>query len=119
MKKRAVPPWEINKSGVPESGTIASMAAMFIKDCNTIKTTIPTIVYEPKGSGTLVAILSAWNANKIYKIIIVTDPTKPNSSDATAKIESPIGSGKNANFCVLCPKPLPVNPPEPIAINDC
>ena len=46
-------------------------------------------------------------------------PIKPNSSAATAKIESPIGSGRYENFCTLCPNPFPLNSPEPMAMSDC
>ena len=45
-------------------------------------------------------------------------PTRPNSSEKAAKMKSVVRSGMNSRWvCVPFMKPLPVVPPEPIAIS--
>ncbi len=92
--RRAVPPLLTKTRGVPESGNKASIEAILINDWDTISITIPSATSPLKESGALDAILRPLKANKRNKIINNDAPIKPNSSPATAKIESPIGSGK-------------------------
>ena len=45
------------------------------------------------------------------------EPKKPHSSPTVQKIKSVLCSGTKLNLvCVPCKKPLPENPPEPMAI---
>jgi hypothetical protein len=116
--KRAVPPWEINGRGTPVSGNIPSIDAMFIKACIKYIHVMPTIKYEPKESLTMRASLNPRTASAENRNSIILPPIIPSSSPMTANIESPIGSGKKLNFCMLCPYPRPNGPPLPIAMSD-
>ena len=64
------------------------------------------------------AILMPSQKSKIKMPIIAMHPIAPISSPITAKIESVIASGKNPNFCVDIPSPLPKTPPDPKEIKD-
>ena len=92
------------------------MAAILIKVCNPIIDPKPMSISRPKRS------LVLWEISKIFKtkvaktVIKAAEPTNPSSSAMTAKIESPIGSGKEFIFVVDWPKPTPVNFPEPMAM---
>ena len=104
--------------GNPVSGIIPSIAPILVNDCQTMSITIPTPKSPAKGSVTRRAIWSPLRANKRNRIIIAEPPTNPNSCAATAKIESPVGSGSDPNFWILCPKPRPVIPPDQITVSD-
>ena len=46
-------------------------------------------------------------------------PKRPNSSLKTAKIKSVVRSGKKSSWpCEPLSQPLPISPPDPIAIED-
>ena len=66
------------------------------------------------------ASMSMRIKSAVYKARIISPPKKPSSSAMTEKIKSVRHSGKNCSlFCVPCKKPLPVMPPDPMAILDC
>ena len=93
-KNSAVPPWLTNMSGRPESGKIPSIDAMFKNDCATIIIAIPSMSSPPNVSLILKLIYIDLPKKSRKKATKNVAPIKPNSSDATANIESPIGSGK-------------------------
>ncbi len=96
------PPWLINGKVMPERGMSPTIALIFTNAWDVIIITIPTTISLPKESGVCVAIFSPLKVKNMNKIMINDDPINPNSSLATAKIESPIGSGKRlSNFCIL------------------
>ena len=47
--------------------------------------------------------------------IMLIAPKSPSSSHMIEKIMSFCASGINPSFCMLCPRPFPKIPPEPIA----
>ena len=70
-------------------------------------------------SGAFIAIKTPLQINIANNIITNAQPTNPNSSAKTEKIKSLCGSGKYKYFCLLNPRPVPNNPPEPIAYKLC
>ena len=116
--RRAVPPLLTNTRGVPDNGKRANIEAILINDWEIISITIPKANSPLKESGALPAIRRPLRVKSKNKIIRADAPMNPNSSPATAKMESPIGSGKYPNFWMLWPKPRPVKPPDPKAMSD-
>ena len=90
----ALPPWLMNVRGIPVSGATPSMEAMFMKASTDKNVEMPTARYEPKGSCVRAAIWKPRKAKKQNSAMMEVAPAKPSSSPATAKIESPIGSGR-------------------------
>jgi hypothetical protein len=80
---------------------IASIAEIFKYDWMIMSVIIPTTRYVPNRSCARTAIRYPCNVKSKYNRTIILEPTNPNSSAATAKIESPIGSGKKLNFWIL------------------
>ena len=98
VKNNAVPPWLTKSKGIPDRGKTPSIADILKNDCDNISITIPKVKSPPNKSGLLLAILNPWKVKKRKNKISKTLPTKPNSSAATAKMESPTGSGRKSNF---------------------
>lgn len=117
--KSDVPPCDTNGKVIPDRGSTPSMAPMFTNAWAVIIITSPTIMSLPNGSEILEAIFSPRVAKNTKRIMSTVAPVNPNSSASTAKIESPIGSGKKLNFWTLWPNPRPNIPPDPMAIKDC
>lgn len=90
----AVPPWLIKSSGIPDNGIMPSMEAIFINDSMIISIAIPIAVSPPNMLGDLAPILKDLKRKRRKSKISTMLPTKPNSSACTAKMESPIGSGR-------------------------
>ena len=89
-----MPPCDTKISGKPESGISPKVEAMFINDWPAIITTSPTTRSPPKGSGARAAMRSPKSEKAANKRTRTTQPIQPNSSPATANIESPMGSGR-------------------------
>ena len=101
MTISAVPPWLMNNNGIPDIGIIPSMEDIFMNDSIIMSIAIPLDASLANISFDLTAILNELKINSKNKIIKVILPRKPNSYAQTAKMESPIGSGKYLNFCTL------------------
>ena len=112
------PPWLTKTNGRPVSGKKPVIAAILIKVCTAISITIPEASSLANKSGDLEAINKPLDRKNTKSKISTTLPIKPNSSAKTAKIESPIGSVRYWNFCMLMPNPLQNKPPDPIVIKD-
>ncbi|MNN56440.1 hypothetical protein D3C81_1713710 [compost metagenome] len=69
--------------------------------------------------GAFAAIIMLRPINSKYRKSNTQLPIRPNSSENTAKMKSVVRSGMNSRCaCVPLSQPLPVMPPEPIAIVD-
>ena len=91
---KAVPPWLTKRSGSPESGTTPIMADMFKNDSEMTRTPKPIAIMLAKALSDLFAIRNRLAPNNIYTRMSNTPPIKPNSSAATANIESSVGCGR-------------------------
>jgi len=93
-KSIAVPPWLTKISGMPVSGTIPSIDAIFINDWEIIRVIIPTTNSPLNILGECEAIFNPRKVNNTNNVISRSAPTIPHSSANTAKIESLVASGK-------------------------
>lgn len=91
---REVPPWLTKGSGTPVRGKTPTIAPMLVKAWPIIIKIIPTPKNVPNESLLLDEIFKPLIPNKRNSNNNATAPINPNSSEATEKIESPIGSGK-------------------------
>ena len=67
--------------------------------------------------GALAAMHSPRRINTVKPSASAATPAMPNSSAKAAKMKSVVRSGMNSRcVCVPLMKPLPVSPPEPMAI---
>ena len=73
---------------MPDKGKTPTIAPIFTKAWEITIITIPTTISLPKLSLTLLAILSPLKAKKTKSPMILTAPTKPNSSLSDAKMKS-------------------------------
>ena len=94
----ALPPWLTKINGTPVKGIRPNIDDMLINDWAVTSITIPRVRSLPKESLILEEILIPQRASTANKITSRLEPIKPNSSATTAKMESPIASGRKLNF---------------------
>ena len=81
---------------------------------------MPITIRDSKSLLALVAILISFLIKKKNKNKTTMHPTKPNYSPKALNIKSVCCSGINCKLVSLpCNKPVPKNPPDPIAILLC
>ena len=89
--------------------------ATFIITWLAIIITIPDATKVPNKSVALTAIFMPRQIKIANKINTIIAPKNPSSSHIIEKIISLCASGKNPNFCLLCPNPNPKIPPDATA----
>ena len=118
--RRNDPPYEKNGSGIPVMGMRLIVMPTLMMTCTNQLPARPKATRLAKESLARVATRMIRRNRKRKRTNAVVTPRNPSSSPTTAKMKSVCCSGRNASrFCVPCVYPLPVRPPEPIAIRDC
>ena len=103
--------------GIPVTGPNPIVINKLIIIWNKKVEAIPITIRDSKLVLAIVAVLISFLIKKKNKNKTIMHPTKPNSSPKALNIKSVCCSGINCKLVSLpCSKPVPNNPPEPIAI---
>jgi hypothetical protein len=105
---------------MPVTGMIPMVIPMFTKTWKRKMVETPTAIRTPNRSREMVATWRMRQTSRKKSKRSTMLPTKPTLSARLEKMKSVWSSGRKPRFAsVWASRPLPVIPPEPIAILDC
>ena len=119
LLNKELPPYDINGNATPTTGKIPTVIDIFIRNSKKILKESTNKIILLKTCVSLY-VLKTGIKNKTKKSEINNiDPVKPNCSEKIAKTKSVSFSGRKSKLLwEPSRKPLPLSPPEPIAILD-
>src|SRR5260370_25647770 len=116
----ADPPYEISGSGIPVTGRSPICMPTLMttwKMKNAIR--VSTRNVPPRSRADFATASDSRTRNR-YNVNTTLTPTEPHSSPRTEKMKSVCRAGRYSRLtCVPCRNPLPVMPPDPLAIFAC
>src|SRR4051795_2516850 len=116
----AEPPYEISGKGIPVTGSKPIGIKTLIRMLKMKKQISDRTRNVPPRSRDAFATDRDSTIRNRYNVSTTLTPTKPHSSPRTEKMKSVCRAGRYSRLtCVPCRNPLPVMPPEPVAILAC
>ena len=104
----------MNGRVTPVFGIVFVTTAIFRITCTEMCVITPVTISAPYRSFAFPATRMNLQISMRNRNMMAIAPNNPSSSQIIEKIMSFCASGTNA-FCILCPRPLPKMPPEPMA----